>query len=104
MKKILVLITSLLLSTSLLLGCSGATAKYDLAKYNKVEIGMSHKQVAEIMGDKGIEEARSEMPEIPGVSPKVVFTSYTWQNPDGSNMGIQFENDKVTTKAQAGLN
>ena len=104
MKKILLLIASLLISTSLLLGCSGATAKYDLAKYQKVEVGMTYQQVSEIMGDKGIEEARSEMPKIPGISSKIVFTSYRWQNPDGSNMGIQFENDKVTMKAQAGLN
>jgi hypothetical protein len=69
-----------------------------LSEYSQVQNGMSYSQVAAIIGDPGQETGRTDAPEL-----NLTITMYSWQNPDGSNMQTQFSNDKLTTKAQAGL-
>ncbi|WP_425057596.1 hypothetical protein SCACP_21120 [Sporomusa carbonis] len=99
-KKILI-IGSLVL-VLLLIGC-GNSKKITMDKFNKVQTGMSYKQVAEIMGDPGELGASTSMPGVPGVMEGIESKIYMWKNPDGSNMNVQFQNDKVIGKAQAGL-
>lgn len=101
MKKILVIVTllALLLSTA---GC-GSSNKYTLKKFNQIQSGISYRQCADIMGGPGTLEAESTMQGIPGIMPTTVIKSYSWQNPDGSNLSIMFENDSMNMKAQAGL-
>lgn len=69
--------------------------KYTKSMYDKVETGMSYEQVKAILGD-GEEQASTE---AAGVKTKV----YMWENSDGSNMNITFQNDKMIGKAQANL-
>lgn len=102
MKKIIIVISLLmfLLATA---GC-GSSNKYTLKKFNQIQTGMSYSQCAEIMGGSGTLSAESIMQGVPGVMPTTVIKSYSWQNPDGSNLSIMFENDRMNMKAQAGLN
>lgn len=101
MKRILVVITllSLLLSVA---GC-GSPNKYTLKKFNQIQTGMSYSQCSDIMGDPGVLSAENTMQGIPGIMPTIVIKSYSWQNPDGSNLSLMFENDRMNMKAQAGL-
>lgn len=61
-------------------------------KYNALEIGITIEEAQKRIGASGIESARSEGTVI-----------YQWKNDDGSNMSATFQNGKLTTKAQAGL-
>lgn len=66
-----------------------------LEMYNKVKEGMTYEQVKNILGE-GEEMSSSEMSGI-----KIVM--YNWVNPGGSNMNVLFQNNKLVTKAQFGL-
>lgn len=74
-----------------------------MAKFLAVEAGMNEAQVITIMGRSGIEMSRNEMEAVPGFMDKTVTVMYSWNNPNGSNMGAMFQNDKLITKAQFGL-
>lgn len=67
-----------------------------LAKYHRIETGMTPDEVHEIMGSWGKEQARVEAAGI-------LTVSYSWQNQDGANMTVMFQNGKVTSKGQFGL-
>lgn len=94
MKKI-IFILCLLLTLSFI-GCSEKT-KVTLENYNKIQSDMTYEQVKEILGD-GQENASTEQKDL-----KIVIKSFQWVNKDGSNVQIMFENNKVDSKAQAGL-
>jgi len=70
------------------------TITYD--EFTAVQTGMSLGQVEAILGRPGTEAARSD-----GDGFSIVI--YQWQNDDGSNMNVTFENGLVTSKAQFGL-
>ena len=74
-----------------------------MEKCNKIQTGMSYQQVSEIMGNPGELGASTSMPAVPGVMAAIESKIYLWKNSDGSNMNVQFQNDKVIGKAQAGL-
>lgn len=79
-----------------LFGCgSGGANKITMEKYNQVTTGMTYEQVQGILGE-GTEMSRNEMAGYTTVM-------YMWENEDGSNMNIIFQNDAVNTKAQFGL-
>ncbi|MBI5232536.1 MAG: DUF3862 domain-containing protein [Coriobacteriales bacterium] len=66
-------------------------------KYDKIENGMSYDEVVEIMGSKGEELSSSEFGGV-----KVAV--FLWYGSDRtSNMMITFQDDKVMSKAQYGL-
>lgn len=67
-----------------------------MAEYERVQIGMSYKQVKAIIGAPGEELSRTEIGGILAVM-------YMWQNKDSSNMNVMFQNDAVYSKAQFGL-
>lgn len=74
-----------------------------MAKYNRIEVGMSQEVVISIIGTKGVEEARSYMEGVPGVMKSIETIIVAWTNKDGSNMNIIFQNNVVFQKAQFGL-
>ncbi len=68
-----------------------------LNEFNQIQTGMTVKQVEEIIGTTGklisSNQAGSSVSKL-----------YSWQNQQGSNAIIDFRNDKVSSKAQSGLN
>lgn len=71
--------------------------------YNKIQNGMSYKNVVAIIGAEGEEMSRSKMDGVPGVMASIETTMYQWVNDNGSNMNAMFQNDKLMQKAQFGL-
>ena len=71
-------------------------SKLTLDKFNKLKTDMSYDQVVKILDSKG--EVMSES-EVGGI--KTVM--YTWKGPFGANMNATFQNDKLMSKAQLGL-
>jgi hypothetical protein len=67
-----------------------------LAEYSRLSEGMTYSMAASIIGAQGEESGRSD---IDGYS----TVAYTWSNPDGSNVVAIFQNGRLATKAQAGL-
>lgn len=65
--------------------------------YEQVRLGMTHDQVAASVGTPGVEQSSSQ---IPGVGS---YQTYTWGNPDGSSMILQFQNGFLASKTQNSL-
>lgn len=63
-----------------------------MAHYNRIYQGMKKSDVESVVGSKGQQLESGSGYEI-----------ICWKNPDGSNMIVQFEYDRVVTKAQCGL-
>jgi hypothetical protein len=74
---------------------SSSSNRYTMANYNQITTGMTYSQVSTILGDSGKELSRVEIKGVP------LTISYQWQNTDGSNMLVIFQDDAVTSKAQA---
>jgi hypothetical protein len=74
----------------------GLGSRYTRAQFDRVSTGMSVSEVSSIMGGSGELSVDSN---VAGYSGQI----YTWKNPDGSNMLVQFQNGSAITKAQAGL-
>ncbi len=72
-------------------------------KYERIQNGMSYKEVVAIIGVEGREMSRNKMDGAPGVMESLVTVMYGWQNQGGSNMNAIFQNDKLVQKAQFGL-
>lgn len=85
-----------------LVGC-GSSSKFTLNQFNKLQPGMSYAQTTEILKDKGQLTSETKTPAVPGFMDEIHVKAYSWQNPDGSNIIIMFQNDKLDTKAQVGL-
>ena len=66
------------------------------AAYDRIETGMSYREVVALIGWEGEELSRSELAGY-------ITVMYAWKNPTGSNMNVMFQNDKVVSKAQFGL-
>jgi hypothetical protein len=67
-----------------------------LSEFTRVSTGMSYVEVEKIIGFLGTEQSRSELAGITTVM-------YSWKNDDGSNMNAMFQDGKLVTKAQFGL-
>jgi hypothetical protein len=68
-----------------------------LSAYSQLETGISYERATEIIGISGTERAKTELEGLP------TTVIYGWDNPDGSNILATFQDNKLTTKAQAGL-
>ena len=69
---------------------------YSMSDYNKITTGMSYSQVKTILGsNEGKELSRVDIKGAP------LTVGYQWQNTDGSNIIVMFQDNAVTTKAQA---
>ncbi|WP_410770309.1 hypothetical protein [Fontibacillus sp. BL9] len=72
----------------------GDGVRITLEQYEKTEVGMTHKEVSEILGGDG--EAVSEAEDM-------VVYSYQGAGDLGANAVFSFHKGKLLTKAQAGL-
>ena len=88
---------NLLASILILSGCATKPPAVTLDEYNRVQNGMTYTEANNIIGEKGKEMSRTEIPGTP------LTVMYGWQNSDGSNMNAMFQDDKLITKAQFGL-
>ncbi len=91
---VLVLAVALLLSA-----CGGVKSELiTMEEYNSLKEGMSYKEVVDIIGSEG-EEVSSN--NIAGYS----TVAYSWEGHGsvGANANVMFQNDKLVSKAQAGL-
>ena len=68
-----------------------------MSEYLGIREGMTYEEVSRIIGTRG-----SEVSSTSAEGYKLV--SYSWQNENGSNMIALFENNRLTTKSQFGLN
>jgi len=75
-----------------------------IQKYNRISNGMTYQQVEEIVGFRSTELSRAFSPAIKGVMNSVETVMYMWNNENGSNMNAMFQNNKLISKAQFGLN
>jgi hypothetical protein len=83
-------------------GC-GSPKTATIEKFDKIENGMSHQQVAEIINNPGELAIAGTYPALPGIMDKVEHKIYTWKNADGSSMDVQFQDNKAVRKTQVGL-
>ena len=67
-------------------------------EYAKIEIGMTYDQVCDIVGSYGRELARTEMAGY-----LTVVVGWDGEGTIGANANVTFQNGKVMSKAQAGL-
>lgn len=102
-KKTILLVLCLFLVVLLTAGCGGASRKVTMEKFNKIQDGMSYSQVSSIMGDPGELGASTTCLEFLVSWKNLESKIYMWKNSGGTNMNVQFQNDKVMTKAQFGL-
>jgi hypothetical protein len=72
-----------------------------LDEYNRIQSGMSYKDVVSIIGEYGTELGTADL----GLGSELVTTIYVWYGSNGiANASITFQGDKVTIKTQLGLN
>lgn len=69
---------------------------YSLNQFNQIQTGMTFEQVTAAIGSGGTKTAESN---IAGISTE----AYSYQNADGSNMQLMFQNGALIQKAQFGL-
>jgi DNA-directed RNA polymerase subunit RPC12/RpoP len=72
-------------------------------EYQKIQNGMTYKEVVAIIGAEGEELSRNKIDGVPGVMQSVETIMYQWVNSNGSNMNAIFQNDRLFQKAQFGL-
>lgn len=66
------------------------------ANYKKVKKGMTYDEVKALFGEDGEEQSSSSAAGQEG-------TTYTWESDDFGAVSVVFVNDKVASKAQAGV-
>ncbi len=67
-----------------------------LAKFEQIQNGMNIQQVQKLIGSEGKLLGSSNTGNTTG-------NVYWWQNPQGSNAMVEFRNNQVVSKSQAGL-
>jgi hypothetical protein len=79
-------------------GSLGSTSSgVTLAQYHQLTDGMSYGQAVNVLGSSGTEISRSS---VAGFS----TVMYQWEGThNGGNMNAMFQNDRLVSKAQAGL-
>ena len=83
---------------------SGLAPVVTRAEYDAVQPGMTYYEVAAVVGEEGQEQARTSFPSPAPGAMAITSATYLWQNPiDRSNMLVTFSNERVVSKAQAGL-
>lgn len=75
---------------------STAEARITKSMYDRIQNGMNYSQVTSIIGQQGEEMTRIQLAGI-------LTVMYMWQNDNGTNMNITFQNDKIVQKTQFGL-
>ena len=85
-------------SASIATGGATSSQETDLtmAKYTAIKMGMTYRQLFAILDSPGEELSGSD---IPGTT----TVMYAWRKWTGANMNAMFQNDKLVSKAQFGL-
>lgn len=73
--------------------------KITMSEFNQIENGMSYDDVKEIVGSSGEVTAESGSGEY-----HIMIITWYGNKTTGANANVTFTNDKVTAKAQVGLN
>ena len=99
-KKILIFMFAICFSITFI-GCKKNSPKmpkieYTLEHYEYIHNGMPMTEINDILGPYGEEKTNVRVEDS-------TMTIKVWENKDGSNVVVNFENGKVTGKAQAGL-
>jgi hypothetical protein len=72
-----------------------------LVEFEQTELGMSYREVVDILGDPGVAMVPSPgSPGSEGGDEDGDATRYVWQNSDFSNMRATFRNDQLAKKTQ----
>lgn len=66
------------------------------SQYGSLTMGTSYLVATVMIGSNGVEQSHNRIADIETVS-------YMWMNPDGSNAILIFQDDRLVSKAQAGL-
>lgn len=114
MKKTAVLLIVLMLNIALC-GCGtpndiikgtdadiiNSEASISLEEFNKIETGMTYKEVCDIVGGEGTLSANSDL----GIGDEYKTEIYQWTGNGslGANANVTFQGGKVVSKAQMGL-
>jgi hypothetical protein len=69
-----------------------------MGSFEQLKTGMTVRECADIIGTPGAQQDLTYIQES-----GLTITTHIWQNNDGSNIMAQFENGRLSTKAQAGL-
>lgn len=83
-------------NTSLVGGGVGQSQGATMAKFNRLDTGMSYAEAVRILGGPGTELSRSDLGGITTVM-------YQWTGTGIGNMNAMFQGDKLVNKAQFGL-
>ena len=85
-------------SRSSLNGGSSGFSVYTITinEYNQIRDGMSYSEVVRIIGEPGTELSSGDIAGFRTVM-------YSWENFNGSNANVMFQNDRMINKAQFGL-
>lgn len=84
-------------------GGRDASPTITYAEFSGIRTGMYLSEVVALVGHPGQQASYSEVPPIEGLTSRIIHTAQQWENADGSNALVMFENGKVISKAQAGL-
>jgi len=71
-----------------------------LAKFNKLTNGMSYRQVVAILGKEGTVMSTNT---LPGINGNLTTTMYSWDAGFMASMTAMFQNDRLMSKSQLGL-
>lgn len=77
--------------------------KYSIEQYNSIYPGTTYQTCQSILDSPGVLMSETKIPGIPGYSIGSSIQTYSWQNDNGSNMVLMFEDGILTSKAQLGL-
>lgn len=69
-----------------------------MSTFDQLQTGMTMRECVDIIGTAGVQQDLTYIQES-----ALTITTHIWQNKDGSNIMAQFENGRLSTKAQAGL-
>lgn len=72
-------------------------------EFQKIEVGMSYREVVQIIGTEGEEISRNKTQGVPGVVDSFETVMYQWINENGTGMNAIFQNNKLFQKSQLGL-
>jgi hypothetical protein len=73
------------------------------AEYMMLRDGMSYAEACAVIGADGDESSSNFMEGVPGVMEPISTKAFSWVNDDGSNAFLMFQNDKLVSRAQFGL-
>lgn len=81
------------------------SAKATLTEFNALTTGMTYAEVVRIIGSEGTVMSSTHTDGIPGIMDPIDTVMYTWEGSGGfgANMNAMFQNDKLMSKAQLGL-